>query len=168
MSIDEEHIYTRNPKRNPSFTADNTLQDEIFSTSTKPKSTPTSESTSTIDEQTTSKPSTHCSQVIPFHYTYFFKYKNCFQTIFLPNDYSLDLKPIQQQQSQDPVLRSGYSWLSQNERPEYFTPLITITLFYTHITKKSHNISSMIPLTILDYTQRINSTLKYILIPLQT
>ena len=31
ISIDEEHISTRIPKRNPNFTADNTLHDEIFS-----------------------------------------------------------------------------------------------------------------------------------------
>ena len=33
----------------------------------------------------------------------------------------------QQQQSQDPVLRTVYSWFTPNEKPEYLTPLITGT-----------------------------------------
>ena len=58
-----------------------------------------------------------------------FKYKNCFQGFFLPNDYSLDLKTLQQQQSQDPVLGNVYSWLINNEKPEFLSPLITGTPF---------------------------------------
>ena len=49
---------------------------------------------------------THCQQIIPFYDTSFFKYKNYFQGFFLPDDYSLDIKTLQQQQSQDPVLRT--------------------------------------------------------------
>ena len=59
----------------------------------------------------------------------FFKYKNYFQGFFLPDDYSLDIKTLQQQQSQDPVLRTVYSWLLNNEKPEFVTPLITGTPF---------------------------------------
>ena len=52
-----------------------------------------------------------------------------FQGFFLPDDYSLDIKPLQQQQSQDPVLRIVYSWINNNEKPESLTPLITGTPF---------------------------------------
>ena len=45
------------------------------------------------------------------------------------DDYSLDLKTLQVQQSQDPVLRTVYSWISRNEKPEFLTPLITGHLF---------------------------------------
>ena len=44
---------------------------------------------------------------------------------FLPDDYSLDLKTLQRQQSQDPVLRTVHSWISRNEKPEFLTPLNT-------------------------------------------
>ena len=49
--------------------------------------------------------------------------------VFLPDDYSLDIKPLQQQQSQDPVLRTVYSWIINNEKLESLTPLITGTPF---------------------------------------
>ena len=61
--------------------------------------------------------------------TSFFKYKNFFQGFFLPYDFSLDLTTLQQQQSQDPVLRTVYSWLTKNEKPEFITPIITCTNF---------------------------------------
>ena len=52
------------------------------------------------------------------------------QTIFfLPDDYSLDIATLQQQQSQDPVLRTVYSWIIHNNKPEFLTPLITGTPF---------------------------------------
>ena len=72
---------------------------------------------------------THCSQIIPFYDTSFFKYKNYFQGFFLPDDYSLDITTLQQQQYQDPVLRTVYSWIVKNEKPETLTPLITGTPF---------------------------------------
>ena len=72
---------------------------------------------------------THCSQVIPFYDTSFFKYKNYFQGFFLPDDYPLDIKTLQQQQSQDPVLKTVYSWIFHNDKPEFLTPLITGTPF---------------------------------------
>ena len=72
-------------------------------------STTTQDSTSAIDVQTNSQPTTHCSQMIPFYDTCFFKYKKYFQGFSLPDYYSLDLKTLQQQQSQDPVLRTVYS-----------------------------------------------------------
>ena len=71
---------------------------------------------------------THCSQIIPFYDPSFFKYKNYFQGFFLPDDNSLDIKTLQQQ-SQDPVLRTVYSWLLNNEKPEFLAPLITGTPF---------------------------------------
>ena len=72
---------------------------------------------------------THSPQIIPFYDTSFFKYKNYFQGFFLPDDYSLVITTLQQQQSQDPVRRSVYSWIIKNEKPETLTPLITGTLF---------------------------------------
>ena len=58
-----------------------------------------------------------------------FKYKTSFQGFFLPDDYSLDITTLQQQQSQDPVLRTVFSWIIKNEKPETLTPLITGTPF---------------------------------------
>ena len=59
----------------------------------------------------------------------FFKKINIFSRFFLPDDCSLDLKTLQQQQSQDPDLRSVYSWLPHNDKPEKFKLLIIGTLF---------------------------------------
>ena len=59
----------------------------------------------------------------------FFENKNYFQGFFLPDDYSLDIKTLQQQQSQDPVFKTVYSWLLNNEKPEFLTPLNTGTPF---------------------------------------
>ena len=101
----EEHINTRIPKHDSSFTTDKTLHEQTYSTINKSKSTTTQESTSAIDLQTNSQSPIHCSQKFPFYDTSFFKYKNYFQGYFLPDDYSLDLKTLQQQQSQDRVLR---------------------------------------------------------------
>ena len=47
--------------------------------------------TSAINVQTNSPSLTHCSQIIPFYDTSFFKYKTYFQGFFLPDDYSLDI-----------------------------------------------------------------------------
>ena len=62
--------------------------------------------------------------ILPFLNT-----KNYFQGFFLPDDYSLDINTLQQQQSQDPVLKLVYSWLVNNEKPESLTPLTTGTPF---------------------------------------
>ena len=72
---------------------------------------------------------THSSQLVPFYDPSFFKYKMYFQGFFLPDDYSLDLKTLQVQQSQDPVLRTVHSWIFRNEKLECLTPLITGNLF---------------------------------------
>ena len=133
-SDDEDRIYTRIPKDNSSFSPDETLHEqETFSTITKPKPTIkpkcSSEFTSAIDVQTNSTSMTHSSQLVPFNDPSFFKYKMYFQGFFLPDDYSLDLKTLQVQQSQDPVLRTVLSWISGNEKPEFLTPLITGNLF---------------------------------------
>ena len=100
----------------------------ILLTSTTPQ-----ESTSAINVQTHSRPTTHCSQIIPFYDTSFFKYKKYFQGFILADDYSLDLKTLQQQQYQDPDLRTVYSWLIRNEKPEFFTSLALFS--YMHVTK---------------------------------
>ena len=84
---------------------------------------------SAINVQTNFPSLTHCSQVIPFYDTSFFKYKNYFQGFFLPDDCSLDIKTLQQQQSQNPVLRTLYSWIINNEKPESLTPFNTGTPF---------------------------------------
>ena len=52
-----------------------------------------------------------------------------FQGFFLPDDYSLDLKTLQVQQSQDPVLRTVHSWITHNEKLGNLTPLNTGNLF---------------------------------------
>ena len=134
-SDDDEHIYTRIPKNISSFSPNDTLQEqeESFSSINKPKlnTTPSSipESISATDVQTNSTPMTHSTQVVSFYDPSFFKYKTYFQGFFLPDDYSLDLKTFQVQQSQDPVLRTVDSWISRNEKPEFLTPLITGNLF---------------------------------------
>ena len=127
-SDDEDHIYTRIPKYDSSFSTDTTLQESYSTLKKSPSNTP-QENTSAINVQTNSPSLTHCSQVIPFYDTSFFKYKNYFQGFFLPDDYSLDIKTLQQQQSQDPVLRTVYSWIIINEKPESLTPFITGTTF---------------------------------------
>ena len=128
-SDDEDPINSRIPKPNSKFTTDNTLHYYTFSTITKPKSTFTPELTSAIDVLTNSKLSTHCSKSIPFYDISFFKNNNYFEGFFLPGDYTLDHKTIQQQQTQDTILRTVDSWLSRNEKPDFLTPLITGTLF---------------------------------------
>ena len=60
---------------------------------------------------------------------HFLSTKTIFKVFFLPDDYSLDITTLQQQQSQDPVLRTVYSWIIKNEKPETLTPLITGTPF---------------------------------------
>ena len=72
---------------------------------------------------------THSPQVVLFYDPSFFKYKTYFQGFFLPDDYSLDLTTLQVQQSQDPVPRTVYSWISRNQKAEFLTPLITGNLF---------------------------------------
>ena len=122
-------------KNTPSFSPNDTLheREESFSTITKPKfnTTPSSisESSSAIDVQSNSTLMTHSPQIVPFYDLSFFKYKTLFQGFFLPADYSLDLKTLQVQQSQDPVLWTVYSWISRNKKPEFLTPLITGNLF---------------------------------------
>ena len=128
-SDDEEHIFTRIPKQDSSFPTDNTLTTETFSNIQKSKTTNTQHSTAAINVQPNLPPTTHCSQIIPFYDPSFFKYKKYFQGFFLPGDYSLDIKTLQQQQSEDPVLRTVYSWLLNNEKPEFLTLLITDTPF---------------------------------------
>ena len=137
-SDDDDHIYTRIPKNNSHFSTDETLHDQEESFSSLKQSTPNktlekkpqfSESISAIDVQSNSNPITHASRIVPFNDPSFFKYKTYFQGFFLPDDYSLDIKTLQTQQSQDPVLRTIYSWISRNEKPEFLTPLITGNLF---------------------------------------
>ena len=127
-SDDEDHIYTRIPKYDFSFSTDTTLQENYSTLKKSPSNTP-QESTSAINVQTNSPSLTPCSQIIPFYDTSFFEYKNYFQGFFLLDDYSLDGKTLQQQQSQDTVLRTVYSWIICNDKPESLPPLITGTPF---------------------------------------
>ena len=62
--------------------------------------------------------------ILPFSNTKLFS-----KVFFLPDDYSLDLKTLQTQQSEGLVLRIIHSWISRNEEPELLTPLITGSLF---------------------------------------
>ena len=128
-SDDEDHIYARIPKSDSSFLHDTTLQTENYSTLNKSTPKTSQKSVSAINVQTNLPPLTHCPQIIPFYDTSFFKYKNYFQGFFLPDDYSLDITTLQQQQSQDPVLRTVYSWIVKSEKPETLTPLTTGTPF---------------------------------------
>ena len=128
-SDDDDHIYTRIPKSDSSFLQDTTLQTENYSTLNQSTHTTSQKSVSAINVQPNLPSLTHCEQIIPFYDTSFFKYKNYFRSFFLPDDYSLDIKTLQHQQSQDPVLRTVYSWLLNNEKPEFVTPLITGTPF---------------------------------------
>ena len=98
-SDDEDHIYTRIPKLNSVLTTDNTLQTETFPPIQKSKTTNTQHSTAAINVQPNLPSITHSSQIIPFYDTSFFKYKYHFQGYFRPDDYSLDLITLQQQQS---------------------------------------------------------------------
>ena len=128
-SDDEGHIYTRIPKTDSSFLHDTTLQTENYFTLNKLTRNTSQKSVSAINVQPNLPSLTHCPQIIPFYDTSFFKYKNYFQGFFLPDYYSLDITTLQQQQSQDPVLRTVYSWIIKNEKPETLTPLITGTPF---------------------------------------
>ena len=128
-SDDEDHIYTRIPKSDSSFLHDTTLQTENYSTLNQLTQNTSQKSVSAINVQPNLPSLTHCPQIIPFYDTSFFRYKNYFQGFFLPDDYSLDKTTLQQQQSQDPVLRTVYSWIVKNEKPATLTPLITGTPF---------------------------------------
>ena len=123
------YIYTRIPKSDSSFLHDTTLQTENYSTLNQLTPNTSQKSVSAIIVQPNLPSLTHCPQIIPFYDTSFFKYKNYFKGFFLPDDYSLDITTLQQQQSQDPVLRTVYSWIIKNEKPETLTPLITGTHF---------------------------------------
>ena len=96
----------------------------VLSSSTITKQEPSSLSTSVIDTTEPNKLSTHTSQTIPSYGPSFFKYKNYFQGFFLPDDFSLDLRTLQLQQTQDPVLKTVYHWIRHNAKPEYPTTLI--------------------------------------------
>ena len=124
----EDHIYTRIPKYDSSFSIDTTLQENYSTLQQLPSNTP-QENASAINVQTNSPSLTHCSQIVFFYDTSFFKYRNYFQRFFLPDDYSLNIKTLQQQQSQDPVRRTVYSWIIINDKPDSLTPIITGTLF---------------------------------------
>ena len=130
-SDDEDHIYiyTRIPKSDSSSLHDTTLQTENYSTLNKSTPKTSQKSVSAKNVQTKLPSLTHCPQIIFSYDTSCFKYKNYFQGSFLPDDYSLDITTLQQQQSQDPVLRTVYSWIVKNEKPETLTPLITGTPF---------------------------------------
>ena len=97
-SDNEDPLYTRIPEYDSSFSTDATLHENYSTLKKSPCDTP-QESTSAINVQTNSPSLTYCSQKIPFYDTSFFKYKNYFQGFFLPDDYSLDVKTLQQQQS---------------------------------------------------------------------
>ena len=126
-SDDEDHIYTRIPKSGSSFLHDTTLQTENYSTLNQLTHNTSQKSVSAINVQPNLQSLTHCPQIIPFYDTSSFKYKNYFQGFFLPDDYSLDITTLQQHQY--PVLRTVYSWIIKNEKPETLTPLITGTPF---------------------------------------
>ena len=120
-SDDEDHIFTRIPKSDSSFLHDTTLQTENYSTLKQLTPNTAQKSVSALNVQPNLPSLTHSPQTIPFYDTSFLKYKNYFQGFFFPDDYSLDITTLQQQQSQDPVLRTVYSWIIKNEKPETLT-----------------------------------------------
>ena len=129
-SDDEDHIYTRIPKSDSSFLQDTTLQTKNYSTLKQLTPNTAQKSVSAINVQPNLPSLTHFPQKIyrsMIHH--FLSKRNYFQGFFLPVDYSLDITTLQQQQSQDPVLRTVYSWIIKNEKPETLTPLITGTPF---------------------------------------
>ena len=81
-SDDEDHIYTRIPISDSSFSPDTTLQTENYSTLNKSTSNTSQKSVSAINVQTNLPSLKHCPQNIPFYDTSFFKYKNYFQGFF--------------------------------------------------------------------------------------
>ena len=105
------------------------MQTENYSTPKQLTPNTAQKPVSAINVQPNLPSLTHCPQIIPFYDTSFFKYKIYFQGFFHPDDYSSDITTLQQQQSQDPVLRTVYSWIIKNEKPETLTPLITGTPF---------------------------------------
>ena len=124
---------------------------------------PLPESNSTIVVQTNSHPVKHAAQFIPFYDPSFFKYKNNFQGIVLPDNYSLVPKTIQQQQCQDLVLRTVYSWLSRNEKPESLTPLISGTPYLHTYYKRFLQFFSTILQNFFVYIQQLHFLLKHTL-----
>ena len=107
-------MYTRIPKSDSSFLHDTTLQTKNYSTLKQLTSNTAQKSVSAINVQPNLPSLTLCPQIIPFYDISFFKYKNYFQGFFLPDDYSLDITTLQQQQSQDPVPRTVFSWIKKN------------------------------------------------------
>ena len=103
-SDDEDHIYTRISNSDSSFLQNTTLQTENYSTLDQLTHITSQKSVSAINVQPNLPSLTHCQQIIPFYDTSFFKYKNYFQGFFLPDDYSLDIKTLQQSQT---IPRSG-------------------------------------------------------------
>ena len=78
-SDDDDHIYTRIPESDSSFSIDTTIQQENFSTLKKSTSKTPPENSVAMNVQTNSPSVTHFSQIIPFYDTSFFKYKNYFE-----------------------------------------------------------------------------------------
>ena len=77
----EDHIYTRNPKYDSSFSTDTTLQENYSTLKKSPSNTP-QESTSAINVQTISPSLTHSSQVILFMIRPFSNTKITFKASF--------------------------------------------------------------------------------------
>ena len=150
-SDDEAHLNTRNPKHDSSFTTDKTLHEETYST-IENQSPPLHKNPHL---QSVYKHISTCYTLFTnntFLWFSFFKYRIYFQGFFLPDDYSLDLKTLQQQQSQDPVLRTVHSWSTRNEKPEFLTPLITGTPFLHAYYKRFSKLFLKTPPTLSAYT----------------
>ena len=90
-SDDEDHIYSRIPKSDSSFLQDTTLQTENYSTFKQLTPNTSQESVSAINVQPNLPSLTQCQQIIPFHDTSKFKYKNYFQGIYIQDFQNLTL-----------------------------------------------------------------------------
>ena len=112
------------PIHNSTFITVNTLEEKTFSRIKTNQHLPLM-----YTERLNLLPTVHTSYTLMIHPSS--NTKMISKAFFLPDEYSLDLKPLQQQQqqSQDPVLRTVHSWLTRNEKLESLTPLITGTCF---------------------------------------
>ena len=78
-----------------------------------------------------------------------------FKVFFLPDDYSLDIITLKQQQEQGPALKLVYYWITQNTKPNSLTPQILVLHFYMLIRKFSHNSSLMTLRFLVNFIQKL-------------
>ena len=122
-------MYSRITKHDSTFSNDNTIHEETFSTINKPNplqhQNPPLQYT---NKQTLSLLHT-AHKSYPFMIHPFSRTNLVSKAFSFPKNIPLTLEPFNKQQSQDPLLRKIYSWLTHNEKPVFLTPLIIGTPF---------------------------------------